>query len=182
MVLAALFPSGAARDSHHERALSLFGTGLDINLDVARKENKNANFSLSASVSASVNPPDHSSTSICFFTFQPLCLHLFPLLYLCLPQIVFLYVYIYICRGRLYIYIPCRNMPLSRSTWWGGEIAQIVNALCCWPCGQGQESCHYCNILAVMQYIYPLCITYSVIKGLSYHTYMVWEIKDPFSW
>ena len=35
----------------------------------------------------------------------------------------------------------------------------------------------------MLQSIPPLCLTYSIIKGqlLSYHAYMVWEVKDPLS-
>ena len=39
------------------------------------------------------------------------------------------------------------------------------------------------QLLILLQSISPLCVTYRVTKGqfVSYHAYMVWKDKDPFS-
>ena len=65
----------------------------------------------------------------------------------------------------------------------GGEIAQLVKAQGWWHWGQGQ------NLIIVITFSctaihFLLCLTYIVIKGqfLSCHTYILWEVKDHFSW
>ena len=50
--------------------------------------------------------------------------------------------------------------------------------------GLGYESQSVLLHFNVLQSISPLCIAYSIIKGqfLSYHSDMLWEVKNPVSW
>ena len=80
----------------------------------------------------------------------------------------------FICRlPPRVVFLPQCSLPST----------QLVKVLGMWPLGQGYESRSWLLHLALLQSISPLCLSYRIIKNqfLSFHAYMVWEVKDPFS-